>query len=404
MATLPLSPESLSLRPRLLSRPGLHTTGFYVALFLATGVHLPFWPLWLSDWGLSPEEIGSYTAVGIAVRVVAGIVIPAIADRLGARRWVLAGCTFGGALLFLWHLGITGRPMLLAATLGTGVAFAGITPVSEALGAAAARAWNFPYAQARGLGSAGFLAANLAAGVLIGWFGSGLALWWIVVCLLVATGLAIGHPGAGKIPSGTLPPRMREIGRLMMNTDFLVFMGAVGFLQGSHAVLYSLATIHWRDLGISGGHIGLLWAASVTAEIVFMVFLGTAVVERLGPVRTMILSCLAGVLRWGVMMGDPSAGWLLPIQMLHCLTFAAGHLGAVAFISRAVPDRYTAAAQGASASMAGGAVMAGGMLLAAWLYPNLGGRTYGIGAIFSGAGLLLCLVLARRWREGVLDV
>ncbi|MFT3974574.1 MAG: MFS transporter [Amaricoccus sp.] len=392
------------MRPRLLSRPALHTTGFYVALFLATGVHLPFWPLWLADWGLSASEIALYTAVGIAVRVVAGLIIPAIADRLDARRWTLAACAAGGAALFLAHLAIDTRPVLLAATIGTGVAFAGITPISEALGLAAARAWNFPYAQARGIGSSGYLAANVVAGLLIGWTGSWVALWWIAACLLAAAVLAVGHPGGGRGRASTLPPRLGEMGRLMVNGTFLLFIGTVAFLQASHAVLYSLATIHWRDLGVSDGDIGLLWAVSVAAEILFMVLVGTAVVERLGPVRTMALSCLAGVLRWGVMMFDPVGAWLWPIQALHCLTFGAGHLGAMAFIARAVPDRYAAAAQGASATMAAGAVMAFGMVVAAWLYPALGGRTYGIGLAFSAIGLGLCVALGRRWRGGEIAV
>ena len=188
--------------------------------------------------------------------------------------------------------------------------------------------------------------------------------------------------------------------RLMVNPTFLAFITAVAFLQASHAVLYSLATIHWRDLGIGDGDIGLLWAASVGAEILFMVLLGTAVVEWIGPVGTMALSCIAGMVRWTVMMFDPVGFLLWPAQMLHALTFGAGHLGAVAFIASAVPDRYAAAAQGASATMAAGAVMAFGMALAAWLYPWLGGQTYGIGLAFSALGLAFCAVLARRWRGG----
>lgn len=388
----------------ILSRPGLHTTGFYVALFLATGVHLPFWPLWLSDWGLTPSEIGLYTALGIAVRIVAGIVIPAIADRLDARRWTLAACAAGGAVLFLGHLGITTRPVLLAATVGTGVAFAGITPISEALGLAAARVWHFPYAEARGIGSTGYLVANVAAGALIGIAGSWVALWWIVVCLLAAAALAIRHPGGGQVRTTAPPPRLREMSRLMVNGSFVLFIGAVAFLQASHSVLYSLATIHWRELGIGDGDIGLLWAVSVAAEILFMVVLGTVVIERLGAVATMALAGLAGVLRWGVMMLDPVGVWLWPIQALHSLTFGAGHLGAMAFIAMAVPERYAAAAQGASATMAAGAVMAFGMALGAWLYPSLGGQTYGIGLAFSAIGLGFCVALGRRWRGGELSL
>ena len=53
--------------------------------------------------------------------------------------------------------------MLLAATLAVGAALAGIGPIAEALGVAAARRHGFAYAQARGLGSLGFLAANLSS-------------------------------------------------------------------------------------------------------------------------------------------------------------------------------------------------------------------------------------------------
>ena len=57
--------------------PGwLHTSAFYGFTFLALGAHLPFWPLWLSDWGLTEAEIGAYTAVSIGARVVAGAAIP----------------------------------------------------------------------------------------------------------------------------------------------------------------------------------------------------------------------------------------------------------------------------------------------------------------------------------------
>ena len=67
------------------------------------------------------------------------------------------------------------------------------------------------------------------------------------------------------------------------------------------------------------------------------------------------------MVRWGAMMADPT-GWLLwPLQALHALTFAVGHLGAIAFIARAVPPRYGAAAQGATGAMAVGLALALGM-------------------------------------------
>jgi PPP family 3-phenylpropionic acid transporter len=391
------------VQSRLLTRPALHTAGVYVVLFMATGVQMPFWPLWLADWGLTPEEVGLYTALGVAVRVVAGMAIPALADRLDSRRHTMMACAALTLVLYLAHLDIERKGVLLLATIAVGATMAGIGPIAEALGVAAARSWNFAYAQVRGIGSAGFLAANLIVGAWIAATGSWVALWWIVGCMAALIVLTARHPGARRV-EGQIPPDLREIGRLVLHPDFAVFMAAVAFLQASHAVLYALGSLHWRDLGVGETEIGALWAASVAVEIVFMMVFGTYAIERLGPVRAMALSGVAGVVRWGAMMADPTGFWLWPIQGLHALTFAMAHLGAIAFISRAVPDRGSAAAQGATGAMAVGGVMALQMALAAAVYPRLGGGTYAIGVVSSALGLVFCLWLARRWQGQELAV
>jgi PPP family 3-phenylpropionic acid transporter len=385
------------LRPAILSRPGLHTTAFYMAFFMAMGVHAPFWPLWLEAWGLSAAEVALYVALGTGVRIVAGLAIPALADRLDRRRRTIAACAVVAAATFVAHLWIVERPALLVATLITGAAIAGIGPIAEALGVAAARAFGFPYAETRGLGSIGFLAANLGMGALIGVAGPNLALWWIVGCMVLVVALVATHPGGRRV-QGQAPPRLGEIGALIGNRVFALFLATAALCQASHAVFFALASVHWASLGIGAATIGGLWAASVAAEIVFMVAIGAWTVARLGPVAAIAVSGAAGVLRWGAMAFDPPVWMLWPLQGAHALTFALGHLGAVAFIARAVPPRYGASAQGAMAALATGSVLLLAMLLAAALYPSIGGGTYGIAAALSALGLGLCALLARRWR------
>lgn len=387
----------------ILSRPGVHTTAFYFTFFMATGVHMPFWPLWLDAWGLSVAEVGLFTALGMAVRVVAGLVIPALADRIDRRRHTIAACMIAAILLFVAHLWIGSKTVLLVATLAVGAAFAGIGPIAEALGVAAARAYTFPYAQSRGLGSVGFLAANLGIGAALATVGVDLALWWIVGCMAIGLVLVARHPGGRKV-QGQIPPNLREIGALVLDPVFALFVATVACIQASHAVFYALGSVHWSRLGLSEARIGALWAAGVAVEILFMVLIGTWVVARLGPMRAMALAGLAGILRWGAMMGDPT-GWVLwPVQALHALTFAAGHLGAMAFIARAIPERYGAAAQGAMSSVGVGFALAIGMALAAVLYPSIGGGVYGIGVVFAAVGFGLAILLGRRWSGGMLPV
>ncbi|PZQ52228.1 MAG: hypothetical protein DI556_00760 [Rhodovulum sulfidophilum] len=380
----------------LRSAAGRHTTAFYASFFMVSGVYMPFWPLWLADWGLTTAEVGLFTALGIGIRVVAGLFIPALADRLDSRRNTIAVCCLLGALILVAHLWITRVPVLLVATLATGACLASIGPIGEALGVAASRFHGFAYAPARGFGSIGFMFSNLAVGALISAYSVQVALWWMVVCFLMAGLLVLRHPGGTRV-QGQTPPRASEIRELITNPVFGVFVAALSFTQASHAVFYAYGTIHWTALGLSEARIGALWAAGVAAEIAFMVTIGGALAARLGPVRALGLSGVAGILRWGGMMFDPTGWTLWPLMALHAFTFAAGHLGAMAFITRAVPARFGAAAQGAAAAMAAGLVLALAMAAAALVYPRLGGLTYGIGLAMSVIGLGICVLLGRRW-------
>lgn len=389
--------------PSILTRAGVMTTAFYMAYFMVQGVHAPFWPLWLEDWGLGASEIAIFTALSMATRVVAGLTIPSIADRLDARRHTLAVCILAALGLFLAHPFIGDKAVLLAATLAVGASFAGISPIAEALGVAASRAHAFPYAQARGLGSVGFVAGNVVVGALIARIGVDVALWTIVVCLLAALALTPGHPGGGRV-KGAVPPRMREIGRLFVEPTFALFLAAVAFVQASHATFFALGSLHWAKLGVSDAKIGALWAAAVVAEILLMVLFGSVLIRKLGAIRALVWAGAAGLVRWGAMAFDP-VGWTLwPLQALHCLTFALGHLGAIAFIAEAVPPRLGAAAQGAMGSMAVGLLFAVGMGIGGLLYPSLGGMTYGIGFVYSAIGLVLAWRLGSLWRGGALPL
>jgi|GEM_PF-3769068 len=135
-----------------------------------------------------------------------------------------------------------------------------------------------------------------------------------------------------------------------------------------------------------------------------MLALGPVLMIRLGPIRAMAISGVGGILRWGAMMFDPTGPLLWLLQASHSLTFVAGHLGAIAFIAAAIPERYGASAQGALSGLAGGILTAMAMLLAAAVYPSLGGMTYGIAAAMSAAGLASTWLLGRWWRGRVLAV
>ena len=112
---------------------------------------------------------------------------------------------------------------------------------------------------------------------------------------------------------------------------------AAGLIHGSHGMFYTFGVLHWNSQGIAPEWIGTLWAIAIPGEVLLFAYSG-AVVHRLGAIPLLITGASAAVLRWTAMSFDPPLALLFPIQLLHGLTYGAAHLGAMHFISRAVPD------------------------------------------------------------------
>src|ERR1700760_1952360 len=68
------------------SRPAVRLAGFYAAIFLVTGIQLPFWPVWLASRGLSAEQIGLLLAGAGWVKVLAAPAVGAVTDRIVGHR------------------------------------------------------------------------------------------------------------------------------------------------------------------------------------------------------------------------------------------------------------------------------------------------------------------------------
>jgi len=383
-------------------REGLLTSAWYGALFFAFGAHLPYWPLWLAEWGLNQAEIGTYLGLALGLRVAGSTLLPALADRLAARRVVIALSALAAAAVFGSHLFIETRPALLAATLAAAFVTAPLIPLGEALGVRAAAMHGFAYAHARAAGSLAFLAMNVGLGLLIARLGPGVVLWAVALNFIAVAALGAVHPGGGAPPgAGIDRSKLREAVALMAHPVFLTFAVAASIGQASHAVYYVYGTLGWVGQGIDAGVIGLLWAVGVGAEIGLMLGPGRHLVARLGPARAVALAALAGVLRWGLMSLTPELALLWPVQGLHALTFGLGHLGAMAFVAAAIPPRLQASAQGLYSGGMGGLAIALATLAAGGLNAVYGAASaWWLAAAMSGLALIAALRLGRIWDGG----
>lgn len=353
----------------------------FSGLFLGLGAHMAFGQLWYEDWGLSAAEIGLLNAFAVAVRIVTGVTLPALSDWIGKPRRFLAALALIGALAAFAHLWAETRLALYLLTLMLAGVFAGMIPLTDAHGYAAAERLGFSYRRARSVGSFAFLLATFGVGVAAERAGVDMVFVWIGAAFGLGAAAAWVAPMRGQKAKGAV---WRGVGEMLRAPGFLRFLGCVATVNASHAVFYVYGSIHWRSLGYSETLIGALWAWGVLAEI-GLFFVGRSLMERLGARLGLMLAGAAGLLRWSAMSFDPGLVWVVALQTLHALTFALMHLAALEFIARAAPETRRATAQGLMSAAGGGVAMVLAMSLAAWAYPQFGARAYLIGA---GAGLL----------------
>jgi|SRR5579872_1864670 len=377
------------------SRLSLRLGAYYAAVFLIVGIKAPFWPVWLAGRGLGAREIAVLFAAAIWVNVVTTPAIGALADRLGRRRAtmvVLCGVAIAGYVAF-WNT--YDFWTLLALTLVTATAQTALMPLGDSITLAAVRERGVDYGRVRVWGSVSFILAAMASGAALshataGDHGNNAVLALVLIASVVLFAACVAVPAPPRAATG--PSRWAALGTMARDRRFWHFIIVAAALQASHQVYYGFGTLYWRSLGFSDAVIGVLWAEGVVAEIALF-WLGTRLLDRLGPLGLMIAGGAAGIIRWSLMGLVPGLVAAFALQGLHALTFGATHLGAMNYLSRTVPPDAAASAQalysGASSGIGSGLVMLG----AGAAYAQFGGRAYLFMTALSALGLFGALRL-----------
>lgn len=367
---------------------------FYGAVFLALGIQLPYWPVWLGSRGLSSEQIGLLLAITAWVRIGGTPAIAQVADRIGRPRMVLAvlatlsvGCF--AAFFFTWGF----WPILLV-SIPAAIFFVALMPLSESLTMAAVLRDGLDYGRIRLWGSIAFMVGTVGAGSLLTERNPDLIVILILAALLAAIVTAATLP---RQPVTALGGVRLNPGVLLRDRHFLLFLAAASLLQASHAAYYAFSAVHWRAAGLSGTMIGILWAEGVVAEVIFFA-VSAPVLARAGPAALLFIGGLAGVVRWTVLGMTTDLPALFLVQLLHAGTFGAAHFGAMHFIARAAPPGLAATAQGLYSAAAGGIGIGLALLLAGWLYGIQEGSAFLAMAGLSLGGVILA-VLLYRWER-----
>jgi len=392
-----LSPSSPPSTPALPSRPSAGAGRFvaarftfgYVALFSIIGASMPWLPVWLEHQGLSGEDVGFIIAASMVARFVVAPVAGFWADAWERPRLVLslaAAALLASHLLFP-HARVLWSFIAIAALMGAGMGPS--VPLLEASNVRAASLGGPSFGPLRALGSVAFIIANVVLGGLIGRSGAGVIMVWLAVAGFAFLAAAILLPVAPRVRAPGAP-RAKVLPALLTPTMLLAFT-ASALIQGSHAFYYGFSSLTWQSQGISNAAIGGLWAWGVAAEVVLL--WRARRWERWGAPTLMAIGASSALLRWMLMGFAPGMAVLIPLQMLHALSFGATHLGFVLFVRDHAPPHAAATAQSFNSAFTLGGVLAGATALSGVLFDSVGVMGYWAMIAPAGAGLVAALAL-----------
>jgi MFS transporter, PPP family, 3-phenylpropionic acid transporter len=330
-------------------------------------------------------------ATAQVVRVLGTPAGTRLADRYGlAHRAILVAALVSAAAIAL-----LGSVAGFGAIIGAVALYAFVSgPVMPLIDAYALRGLSLrrrAYGPVRLWGSVAFVGANLAGGFLLDFLAPGNLIWLIFagngLVVLVAT-ILVPLPRDEFAQPGTVAGHGH-----LRQPRFLAIMAAGSLIQASHAVYYGFATLDWTRHGFDGKTIGILWALGVTAEIVLFAF-AARLPPAIGPIALILIGATGAIVRWVATAFDPPIVLLIPLQLLHAMSFGATHLGTMQYLGKAAPPGGRATAQGDVAT-ANSVMMACASALSGMLYGIGGSFAYVAMALFAAAGAA-CALAARK--------
>ncbi len=371
---------------------------FYGASFTVYGIAMPYLNVWFKHRGLTIGEIAVVSAIGPMVRMVCGPVTTFAADRWNAHARLLLIASWGAACAwFVLSLASGFWSSVLGMTL-VGITSAALNPLIDTITMSAVKTRGIDYGRVRAWGSITFIIAAVASGFIVDWRGSGIAIDLLVLAAISTAVAALFLPKRTEADEAVHRKALsvRDALALVRQPVMILFLIAAGTVQGSHAVLNVFSVLHWQSLGLSNWWCGVLWAIAVIAEIALFLAAGRWL-PRFGALALLTVGGIAALIRWIIMAFDPPLAVLVPLQMAHGLSFGASHLGAMNFLSRAVPEEQAGTAQGLYSLMTGGLVMAISTQIAGIAYASAGGKAYGAMAVFAALSLIAMWYLYRTW-------
>ena len=348
---------------RFILRPGLWMRAAYTFYYAGIACWGPYITLYYRQLGLSGFEIGLLAAIPPLAMAVLAPLWGMLADLWGIHRLVLrAALLFAAIATLLLSFATTFAPILLLVIL-LALFGAPVSPLLDSYAVTISARQGLSFGQLRLWGSIGYTVTAWIVGWIMGGAVTALFLAGYAVFLLLTGASTFG------LPAQRLSARRqtwRGAAGVIRRPAMIVLLLTVFLVSSSTSSMFSFFGIYLQQLGGTAGLIGTASAVAALSELPVMAY-GAWLAARLSSQRMFILALAVYAIRLVLYSLLPAASWVLPVQLLHGLSFGVYLMSSVELIQRLVGRELAATAQGLlSSALAFGQItgaLVGGALL-----------------------------------------
>ena len=188
-----------------------------------------------------------------------------------------------------------------------------------------------------------------------------------------------------------------DIWKSLLKVKVIIFYILVFIMGVATTVIYGYLFLYIDDLGGSETLMGISLVCTVATEIPFFFYSGKFL-ELFGEEFLILSAMVAYVIRVLGYSILQNPWWVLPLELLHGLTFGAMYAAGIHYSSNLFPAKLSTTGQGIFNGIYAGLGPFCGGLLGGWLYDSYGPRTmFRILALFTSFGIIL--LICTYWKE-----
>jgi PPP family 3-phenylpropionic acid transporter len=367
----------------------------YFCYYMAFSIYVTYINIYFLSIDLTGLQIGLINTISPLLGMISSPMWGMFSDRLGNVRFLMM-MAVGGASLSI--LGFTTTQTYLAILFLAGaysLFTSSIVPLLDSTTLLQLGTNREKYGLIRVWGTGGFIIAAWVSGSIFEEVGLDVMFYWMAIILLIFFVMLLWLPGR-RVTLRT--PVISGFLQLIRHPSWFFFSASLLVMGVASSGLHIFLGILIKEIGGTDALVGKAYSLGALTEIPIMLS-SVVLLKRFSPRLLLSFAYILYFIRLLLFGVITSTGLVLPINLLHGVTFGLYWIASIAIANEIAPDSLRATAQGTLMAILSFSGALGGFI-SGWIFDIYG--TAWLFRIYSVFALIALLLL---WfmREGYSD-